>query len=86
MNKEILNVDELAEYTGYSKNYIYQLVFKREIPHSKPKGRLFFAKEKIDKWLLSNARIGSDEKDIIAANHISTVVHKKIKAKTVRHH
>ncbi|MDV3794391.1 DNA-binding protein [Elizabethkingia anophelis] len=53
--KDILNVEELADYTGFSKSYIYKLVHSSTIPYSKPNGKtLFFEKSKIDDWLKSN--------------------------------
>ena len=54
--KTILNVEELAEYTGFKKSYIYKLVHSNSLPFSKPNGKvLFFDKHKIDEWLLQNA-------------------------------
>lgn len=54
--KTILNVEELAEYTGFKKSYIYKLVHSNSLPFSKPNGKvLFFDKRKIDDWLLQNA-------------------------------
>lgn len=56
--KEILNVEELVEYTGYSKSYIYKLVHHSRIPYSNPEGggrKLFFERKKIDEWLLHNS-------------------------------
>lgn len=53
--KTILNVEELAEYTGFKKSYIYKLVHTNSLPFSKPNGKvLFFDKVKIDEWLLQN--------------------------------
>lgn len=53
--KSIFNVEELADYTGFSKSYIYKLVHSNIIPYSKPNGKtLFFEKSKIDNWLRSN--------------------------------
>ncbi len=51
----VLTLTELADYCGYSKNYIYQLIHKRKIPaHKPPCGKkLFFSKTEIDDWLLS---------------------------------
>jgi excisionase family DNA binding protein len=55
MDKKILNLDELATYTGISKSYLYKLTSQGIIPHSKPFGKMiFFDKEEIDKFLLSN--------------------------------
>lgn len=53
--KTIFNVEELCEYTGFKKAYVYVLVHKGLIPYSKPNGKLlFFEKEEIDSWLLQN--------------------------------
>lgn len=53
--KEILNVEDLINYTGYKRSYIYKLVHNNVIPFSKPNGKtLFFEKSEIDKWLLQN--------------------------------
>lgn len=55
MNKTVLSVDEAAEYTGLSRSYLYKLTAKGEIPFSKPRGKLlYFSREKLDQWLLSN--------------------------------
>ena len=53
--KQILTVDDLINYTGFSRSYIYKLVHKSIIPYSKPNGKtLFFQKNEIDEWLLQN--------------------------------
>lgn len=60
--KKILTFDELVEYTGLSKSYLYKLTASAIIPHSKPNGKvLFFDKDKIDKWLLDNEIKSKDE-------------------------
>lgn len=60
--KPILNVDELSDYTGFKKSYIYKLVHANLLPYSKPNGKiLFFEKSKIDQWLLSNNSKSHDE-------------------------
>ncbi len=51
-NKNILTVDGLIEYTGFSQKQIYKLTSTRAIPHYKPSGRkLFFKKDEIDEWI-----------------------------------
>lgn len=53
--KKVLTFDELVEYTGLSKSYLYKMTSSHQIPYSKPTGKvLFFDKEKIDQWLLEN--------------------------------
>jgi prophage regulatory protein len=66
LQKEVLTIEEVAIYTGYTVQYIYKLVHLGIIPFSKPNGKkLFFSKEKLIYWLKSN-EIKSDlelEKD-----------------------
>jgi excisionase family DNA binding protein len=53
--KQVMNVDELSKYTGFSKSYIYRLSSQRVIPHYKPVGKtLFFKKREIDFFLANN--------------------------------
>ena len=49
--KEILSVDEAADYLGLSKQTVYQHVHKRKIPHSKRGRRLFFRRSELNDWL-----------------------------------
>lgn len=61
-NKKVMNVDDLAAYTGLSKSKIYKLTSLRLIPtgdnaHIRQK---FFDKDVIDAWLLGKPDI-SDE-------------------------
>ncbi|HAN77065.1 MAG TPA: DNA-binding protein [Bacteroidales bacterium] len=54
-NKEIIGMDELVEYTGLAKSYIYKLTASRDIPHYRPNGKiLYFKKSQIDEWMLRN--------------------------------
>ena len=53
--KPILTVEDLVDYTGFKRSYIYKLVHLNEIPYSKPQGKvLFFDREEIDDWLRRN--------------------------------
>jgi len=49
--KEILSVDEAADFLGISKQTIYQHVHKRKIPHSKRGRRLFFRRSELNDWI-----------------------------------
>lgn len=54
-NKQIFTVDDVVNYTGFSKSYVYKLVHNNILPYSKPNNRtLFFTKSEIDEWLLQN--------------------------------
>lgn len=56
-NKEVLTFEEACEYMGVSRSFLYKLTSRRQIPHSKPNGKMiFFEKKKINIWLLQNRR------------------------------
>ena len=61
-NKKVMNVDDLAQYTGLSKSKIYKLTHLKLIPTgNNPNIRQkFFDKDKIDAWLLGAPNL-SDE-------------------------
>lgn len=70
MNKTILNLTELSVYTGISKSYLYKLTHLGKIPFSKPFGKLiFFERNEVDSWLLSNKQTTSTELDIQASTY-----------------
>lgn len=59
--KEVLTFDEAVMYTGFTKSYLYKLTSTKQIPHSKPHGKLiFFNRKEIEFWLQSN-KIQTDE-------------------------
>ena len=56
--KNVLNLNELSDYTGYSKSYIYKLTSRNAIPYFKPSGKaVFFDRMEIDVWLLKNKHL-----------------------------
>lgn len=55
--KKMLSIDELCLMTGYKKSYVYRLTSEGVLPYSKPNGKtIFFDKDKIEEWLLSNRK------------------------------
>ncbi|MBU3954976.1 helix-turn-helix domain-containing protein [bacterium] len=54
MQKEIMNVPELAEYIGVSGSKIYKLIRDKKIPASKIGRQYKFSKQVIDSWLKEN--------------------------------
>ena len=44
--KDIFTVEELSDYTGFKKSYIYKLVHSNSIPFSKPNGKVLFFEKK----------------------------------------
>ena len=62
--KRVLNMGELEIYTGMKRSYLYRLLRSGVIPYTKPGGRLlYFDREKIDAWLLSDKNKKSNGKD-----------------------
>lgn len=56
-SKEVLTFDETCDYTGISRSYLYKLTANRQIPHSKPNGKMiFFERSKLNAWLGQNPR------------------------------
>lgn len=55
MEKSILNLNDAAKYTGYSKSHLYKLTHFNRITHYKPNGKnIFFKKADLDSYLLQN--------------------------------
>jgi len=55
LQKKVFNTTDLHKYTGLSKSTIYKLTSTGKIPCNSPTGKiLFFDKDEIDTWLLSN--------------------------------
>lgn len=51
MNRNIMNVEEVAAYMGVSKDLIYGMVRRGEIPHNRISTRILFQRTSIEKWL-----------------------------------
>jgi len=71
-NKKILNIDDLATYTGLSKSKIYKLTQLKLIPmgnnqHIRQK---FFDKETIDAWLLGEQNLTDEDIEHILDKNI----------------
>lgn len=61
LEKDVMNLEECAQYTGLSKSCLYKMTALHEVPHSKPNGKMiFFEKEEINAWLMRN-RVKTDE-------------------------
>ena len=62
-NKRVLSFDEGCQYLGYKKSYVYKLTSAGILPYSKPNGkRIYFDKELLEEWMLSNANSSLAEK------------------------
>ena len=68
--KDVLTLTEAAAYTGYSKDYLYQLVFGKQVPHYKRGKSLFFDKRELASWLKATRVATNAEIDSAAALHV----------------
>ena len=70
--KNVLNFSEVKLYTNLSECYLYELTSSGGIPCYKPNGKqLYFKKQEIEDWLLSNRKATNIEIDELASSHIS---------------
>lgn len=60
--KPILSFKEGCRYCSLSESRMYAHTSKRNVPHYKPEGkRIYFKREELDEWLLSNKRYTNEE-------------------------
>lgn len=53
--REVLTLEEAAEYLSVSESHLYKLTSAKEIPCSKPTGKkLYFKRVELNEWMLSN--------------------------------
>ena len=72
MEKNILTIDEFAKYTGWSKSYIYKKTSDGTLKFSKPLGKtIFFSREWVDSFLLSNTTSTTQELESKAATFVT---------------
>lgn len=70
--KPVFTIDELSQYTGLSKSFLYKKTANRQIPHYKPSSKiLIFKKDEIDSWLLSNPVSVIDDIEQEAINFVT---------------
>lgn len=61
-NKEkLFGIEGAMEVTALSKQTIYNKVAKREIPHQRKNGRLYFSSTELTEWIKSGKRKTNEE-------------------------
>ena len=69
----LLTFDQATQYTGFARSYMYKLTSSGALAFSKPNGKtIFFDREILEAWMLSNPRSSREEKQIEAANFTTT--------------
>ena len=72
-SKRVLTFEEGCTYLGYAKSYVYKLTSAGVLPFSKPNGKsIFFDREKLEAWMLSNESSSHEEKQVQAATYVNT--------------
>ncbi len=73
MFKKVLSFSEGCEYLGLKRSYVYKLTANGILPFSKPNGKkIFFDREKLESWMLSNASKSHADRQIEAATYETT--------------
>ncbi len=78
-SKSVFNLEDLLQYTGLSKSFIYRLTSENKIPFYKlDQGKnLFFKRDEIDAWMTKNKRKSTDEIEQESAKYCVTHKPKK---------
>ncbi len=72
-NARVLTFEQGCAYLGYAKSYVYKLTSAGILPYSKPNGKtIFFEREKLEVWMLSNAQSSLADKQVQAATYVTT--------------
>ena len=72
-NNKVLTFEQGCQYLGYAKSYVYKMTSSGILPYSKPNGKsIFFEREKLESWMLSNPKTSRIVKQIEAATYLNT--------------
>ena len=75
--KEVLTLEEAAEYMGLKKSYLYRLTHEKRIRHYKPNNKkIYFKVEDIVAWLTSNPILTDEELSEQAQSYCLTSTNK----------
>jgi excisionase family DNA binding protein len=77
--KSVLSIEEAALFTGYSTGWLYVLTHRRDIPHYKKGGKLYFKKEELERWMTE--RPVKTKQAIDSEAETYTVLHSKTQPK-----
>lgn len=72
-NTRVLSFKQGCEYLGFKKSYVYKMTASGILPFSKPNGKkIFFDREKLEAWMLSNANKSHSDRQSEAATYETT--------------
>ena len=70
LQKGILIIEEAAEYLAISTSHLYKLTARKLIEHFKQGKKVYFKKESLDRWMLTNrVKTKQDLKSEIATEY-----------------
>lgn len=70
--KEILTVEETAEFLGLSVSRIHKITSNKEIPHYKPGGKkIYLKRQELEQWILSSRIASTNDLDDELDSYIS---------------
>ena len=55
MTRRLINIQDVAEYTGLSVHTLYAMVSQRRIPFVKMGRRTMFDPKELDRWIAENS-------------------------------
>lgn len=70
--KTLLTAEEAARYIGYAMKGLYELTYRKRIPHYKKNGKLYFKKSELDEWLTHDRVATVDEMNSRATTYLVT--------------
>ena len=71
LSKEVLNLNETAQYLDISQSHLYKLTSTKRIPHFCPQGKkIYFKRTELDEWLLTNRQNTISDIEKQAANYL----------------
>ena len=74
-DKTPMTVEKAAEYTGFTKSYLYKLIHSGKIPSYKPdtskQGKVILCKEELQTFMFSNRRASNAELQELAADTLN---------------
>jgi excisionase family DNA binding protein len=74
LSKEILSLEEAAEYLKLSKSCLYKMTSAKEIPYYVPGGKkIYFRRIELDNWILNSKVNSVNELDFETENYIGRI-------------
>ena len=66
--KNVLTLDDVVLLTGLSKNHLYNLTHRNEIPYYRPRGKfIYFDRAEVEAWMKQNRVNTREEAESSAA-------------------